>query len=58
VSRVALIGDSVDDADAAAAVGAACVLHTGGIDGAATLARTGAPVVGSLSEAVGLIASW
>jgi phosphoglycolate phosphatase-like HAD superfamily hydrolase len=57
-SQVALIGDSLDDADAAAAAGAACVLHTGGIDGAATLARAGVPVVDSLAAAVDLIASW
>jgi phosphoglycolate phosphatase-like HAD superfamily hydrolase len=57
-SEIALIGDSLDDAHAAAAVGAACVLHTGGIDGAATLAGAGVPIVDSLGAAVGLIASW
>lgn len=54
--QVALIGDSLDDAHAAAAAGAACVLHTGGIDGPATLAKAGVPVAASLAEAVGLAA--
>src|SRR5262249_30048614 len=51
-SDCVLIGDSVDDADAAAAVGAACVLYAGGFTAAEHLYRTGAPVTASLLEAV------
>lgn len=54
--RVALIGDSLDDADAAASAGAACVLYTGGVQDAATLARAGVPVTASLAAAVDLVA--
>jgi phosphoglycolate phosphatase-like HAD superfamily hydrolase len=50
--RVVLIGDSVDDADAAASVGAACVLYTGGFTDAERLRATGAPVAESLTQAV------
>ena len=56
--QVALIGDSLDDADAAASAGAACVLHTGGVDGAAALARAGVPVVGCLAAAMDVVAGW
>jgi phosphoglycolate phosphatase-like HAD superfamily hydrolase len=55
--RVVLIGDSVDDADAAATVGAACVLYTGGFTDAERLRATGAPVADTLTEAVHLAAS-
>lgn len=54
--RVALIGDSLDDAEAAASAGAACVLHTSGVDDAATLARAGVPVVAGVPAAVDLAA--
>jgi len=47
-----LIGDSVDDAEAAAAVGARCVLYGGGFTDADKLRATGRPVARSLSEAV------
>jgi phosphoglycolate phosphatase-like HAD superfamily hydrolase len=50
--RVVLIGDTVDDAHAAASVGAECILYTGGFTGPAQLRATGAPVVDSLLEAV------
>ena len=57
-SQVALIGDSLDDADAAASAGAACVLYTGGVQDAATLAQAGVPVVSSLAAAVDLVTRW
>jgi phosphoglycolate phosphatase-like HAD superfamily hydrolase len=49
-----LIGDSVDDAHAAAAVGAACVLYGGGFTHPDRLAEAGAPVASTLLEAVSL----
>jgi phosphoglycolate phosphatase-like HAD superfamily hydrolase len=49
-----LIGDSVDDADAAAAVGARCVLYTGGFTHPDRLRATGLPVVDTLAEALTL----
>ncbi len=52
--QVVMIGDSVDDAHAAAAVGARCVLYTGGFTDEAQLRATGAPVVDSLRAAVAL----
>lgn len=50
--RVVLIGDTVDDAHAAAAAGAACVLYGGGFTDPAQLRGTGAPVVEKLLDAV------
>jgi phosphoglycolate phosphatase-like HAD superfamily hydrolase len=47
-----LIGDSVDDALAADAVGAACVLYSGGFTDPERLAATGRPVAHTLTEAV------
>ena len=47
-----LIGDSIDDADAARAIGARCVLYTGGITGEEQLRATGHPEVSTLVEAV------
>ncbi len=47
-----LIGDSVDDADAAAAVGARCVLYAGGFTHPDRLRETGVPVVDTLAEAI------
>ncbi len=49
-----LVADTVDDAEAAQAVGAAIVLYDGGITDAARLRATGAPVVSSLLDAVAL----
>jgi len=49
-----LIGDSVDDAEAAESVGAACVLYAGGFTDPERLAETGRPVVHTLTEAVRL----
>jgi phosphoglycolate phosphatase-like HAD superfamily hydrolase len=54
---VVLIGDSVDDGDAAAAVGARCVLYAGGFTDTAALKATGLPVAMTLLEAVDLAAS-
>jgi phosphoglycolate phosphatase-like HAD superfamily hydrolase len=55
-AEVVLIGDTVDDASAAAAVGAGCVLYTGGFTEPAQLRATGSPVADSLVEAVALAA--
>ena len=52
--QAVLIGDSVDDADAAASVGAVCVLYTGGFTDPTRLRETGLPVADTLVEAVGL----
>lgn len=53
-ARVVMIGDTVDDAVAAASAGAACVLYTGGFTEAEQLRATGAPVVDTLVAAVTL----
>ncbi|MGA4849217.1 HAD family hydrolase [Streptomyces sp. G5(2025)] len=50
--RVVVIGDAVDDAVAAAHVGARAVLYTGGSHSRASLETVGVPVVDSLEEAV------
>ncbi|MGP3952703.1 HAD family hydrolase [Streptomyces sp. 7N604] len=50
--RVVVIGDAVDDALAAAHVGARAVLYTGGSHSRASLETAGVPVVDSLAEAV------
>ncbi|MDG4791632.1 HAD hydrolase-like protein [Micromonospora sp. WMMD1102] len=55
-SSTVLIGDSVDDAEAADSVGARCVLYTGGFTDAARLRAAGWPVADSLTEAVTLAA--
>lgn len=47
-----VIGDSVDDADAAAAVGASAVLFTGGMTSRAELETRGVPVVDTLADAL------
>jgi phosphoglycolate phosphatase-like HAD superfamily hydrolase len=52
-AEVLVIGDSVDDADAAQAVGARVVVYTGGMTSRAALEATGAPVVDSLADALG-----
>jgi phosphoglycolate phosphatase-like HAD superfamily hydrolase len=53
---VVLIGDSIDDADAARSVGARCVLYTGGFTDPDRLRAYGIPVADSLLEAVALAA--
>jgi phosphoglycolate phosphatase-like HAD superfamily hydrolase len=52
-----LIGDSVDDAEAAASVGARCVLYTGGFTDPLRLRAVGVPVADSLADAVLLAAA-
>lgn len=54
---VVLIGDSLDDADAAQAVGARCVLYTGGLTDPERLRASGHPVAETLTEAVALAAT-
>ena len=49
-----LIGDSLDDATAAASVGAAVVLYTGGFTDPARLRASGLPVADTLMDAVSL----
>jgi len=51
-----LIGDSIDDAEAAEAVGARVVLYTGGFTDEIRLRATGLPVATTLMEAVTLAA--
>lgn len=51
-TRVVVIGDALDDAAAAAHVGAHAVLYAGGSNSRASLESAGVPVVDSLSEAV------
>jgi phosphoglycolate phosphatase-like HAD superfamily hydrolase len=51
---VVLIGDSLDDADAADSVGAACVLYSGGFTDADRLRGSGRPVADTLVDAVRL----
>ncbi|MEV8513293.1 HAD hydrolase-like protein [Dactylosporangium sp. NPDC051484] len=53
-AEVILIGDSVDDGDAARSVGASAVLYAGGFTDTALLRATGLPVAYSLVEAVNL----
>ncbi|MFI1397871.1 HAD family hydrolase [Streptomyces sp. NPDC020681] len=50
--RTVVIGDAVDDAVAAAHVGALAVLYTGGSHSRASLESVGVPVVDTLAEAV------
>jgi phosphoglycolate phosphatase-like HAD superfamily hydrolase len=50
--RVVVIGDALDDAAAAAHVGAYAVLYTGGSNSRTSLETAGVPVVDSLAEAV------
>ena len=49
-----LIGDSLDDGTAADAVGAACVLYTGGFPDPSRLRSSGRPVADTLVAAVRL----
>ncbi|MCM0675521.1 HAD hydrolase-like protein [Micromonospora phytophila] len=53
-SDVVLIGDSVDDADAALSVGGRAVLYTGGFTDPGRLRASGHPVADTLTEAVTL----
>jgi phosphoglycolate phosphatase-like HAD superfamily hydrolase len=49
-----LVGDSVDDADAAASAGARCVLYAGGFTARPKLESVGVPVADSLLDAIRL----
>ncbi|MFF3749960.1 HAD family hydrolase [Streptomyces sp. NPDC002018] len=51
-AHTVVIGDAVDDAVAAAHVGARAVLYTGGTNSRASLETMGVPVVDTLAEAV------
>jgi len=51
-ASVLVVGDALDDAEAAAAVGAACVLYDSGSHHRAHLEEAGVPVVGSLLDVV------
>ncbi|MET7863837.1 HAD family hydrolase [Micromonospora taraxaci] len=53
-TSVVLIGDSIDDADAATAVGGRAVLYTGGFTDPARLRASGHPVADTLTAAVTL----
>ena len=53
-ARVLVIGDAVDDAHAAAHVGATCVLYDGGSHPRAVLEEAGVPVAESLLDALRL----
>lgn len=53
--RCVLLGDTLHDADVAAAVGARCVLVARGHQGRDTLAKAGVPVADDLREAAKLI---
>ncbi|MCA2213757.1 HAD hydrolase-like protein [Wangella sp. NEAU-J3] len=50
--QAVLVGDSLDDAEAAASVGAAVVLYTGGFTDPARLRASGHPVADTLVEAI------
>jgi phosphoglycolate phosphatase-like HAD superfamily hydrolase len=52
--QTVLIGDSLDDGEAAESVGAASVLYTGGFTDPARLRASGRPVADTLTDAVGL----
>ncbi|GGM31815.1 phosphatase [Micromonospora sonchi] len=54
---VVLIGDSIDDADAALSVGGRAVLYAGGFTDRARLEASGHPVADTLAEAVHLARS-
>lgn len=51
-SRVLVVGDAIDDADAARQVGARCVLYDGGSHPRQHLEATGFPVASTLTEAL------
>lgn len=51
---ILVVGDAVDDAEAARHVGARCVLYDGGSHPLEALERTGAPVAATLLEALAI----
>lgn len=54
-SRVVIIGDNTDDAHAAQAAGAQCVLYAGGYQDRVALERVGVPITETLVGALDLI---
>jgi phosphoglycolate phosphatase-like HAD superfamily hydrolase len=56
-ANVLIIGDSVDDGNAAREVGARAVLYSGGGDALSALEATGFPVVSTLAAAVNIAIS-
>jgi phosphoglycolate phosphatase-like HAD superfamily hydrolase len=54
-ARVLVIGDALDDAAAAAELGAACILYDGGSHPRAELEAAGVPVANRLTEALDLV---
>ncbi|AHI00056.1 HAD family hydrolase [Kutzneria albida] len=56
-AEVVLIGDVVDDAEAAAAAGAQCVLVSTGVMDRPRLEAAGVPVADSIPQALGLLGS-
>ncbi|MFJ4679004.1 HAD family hydrolase [Kitasatospora sp. NPDC088783] len=56
--NIVAIGDTADDALAAQIAGIRVVLYTGGASSARELADTGAPLVDSLTSALGVAAYW
>ena len=54
-AEVVLIGDVVDDAAAAASVGAGCILLATGISTRSSLEQTGVPVADSITAALSLL---
>lgn len=56
--RVVLIGDALDDAEAARDVGIRCVVYDGGSHHRAALSGVGMPVADRLTEAIDIAASF
>jgi len=54
---VLLVGDSLDDADAAAEVGASCVLFNGGYHDRSALEVAGVPIADTMTEVLSLAAA-
>ena len=53
--RALFIGDSLHDLETAKAIGADCVLYSGGHDSAQKLSSSGVPVISSLREVLGML---
>ena len=53
--RALFIGDSAHDLETARAIGADCILYSGGHDSRAHIENLGVPVIDRLSDAIGLI---
>jgi phosphoglycolate phosphatase-like HAD superfamily hydrolase len=57
-AEVVLVGDSLDDADAAAEVGASCILFNGGYHDRAALAVAAVPIADSMADALPELLRW